>query len=266
MFEPKRCHYRVLGVSLCCFFLSGSLCRLPPGSAGHLRASLHILYPGHLCICGSALHSQQRKEVHHLWHLSIHRLWVYINIYFLILRHVFASSCLILGPHSHPTSSPIFQACASWSQPPSTPTASIWMRPAARTVTATSWRGSPSLSRSSPRSLTLCYVRRLHEKDTSSIAPTSPKSPSTGSTPPTQICPAVYVCPSWASDLSCRCRFGYTYGRPVDLSNVCCGLTEPRFHTVVCTLKVHWATHAFEGFEPHSLGWISWGHLRIKNS
>lgn len=146
---------------------------------------------------------------------------------------MFASSCLILGPNSHPASFPIFQACASWSQPPSTPTASIWMRPTARTVTATSWRGSPSLSRSSPRSLTLCYARRLHEKDTSSVAPPSPKSPSTGSTPPTQICPAVYICPSWVSDLSCRCRFGYTYGRPVDLSNACCGLTEPRFYTVL---------------------------------
>lgn len=175
---PLVTHYHVLGVSLCCLFLSGSLCRLPPGSAGHLRASLHILHPGHLCVCGSALHPQQRKEVHHLWHLSIHRLWVYINIYiFLILRHMFASSCLILGPHSHPASSPVFQACASWSQPPSTPTASIWMRTTAGTVTATSWRGSPSLSRSSPRSLTLCYARRLHEKDTSSVATNQPKKP-----------------------------------------------------------------------------------------
>lgn len=40
------------------------------------------------------------------------------------------------------------------------------MRKTVGTVTATSWLGSPSVSRSSPPSLTLCYVRRLHEKDT----------------------------------------------------------------------------------------------------
>lgn len=37
-------------------------------------------------------------------------------------------------------------------------------------VTAISWRGFPSFSRSSPPSLTLCYARRLHEKDTSAVS------------------------------------------------------------------------------------------------
>lgn len=57
---------------------------------------------------------------------------------------------------------PSLQACASWSQPPSTQTAStlkskVWVIMA----TASSWRGSPSLSHSSPPSLTSCYARRL---------------------------------------------------------------------------------------------------------
>lgn len=63
------------------------------------------------------------------------------------------------------------QACASWSQPPSTQIASTSMRVLwAGTVTATSWRGSPLASRSSPPSFTLCYARRLHEKDTRALA------------------------------------------------------------------------------------------------
>lgn len=79
------CHYDVLHIfrvppnytafSLRCS-LSGSPCRLSPGSAGQLSASLYILHPGYLCVCGSALHPEQRTEVHHLWHLSVRCVWV----------------------------------------------------------------------------------------------------------------------------------------------------------------------------------------------
>lgn len=60
------------------------------------------------------------------------------------------------------------QACASWSQPPSTQTASTSTRPTALMVTVISWLGSPLASRSSPPSLTLCYAKRRREKDTRS--------------------------------------------------------------------------------------------------
>lgn len=58
--------------------LSGAPCRLPPGSAGQRCAGMHLLHPGHLRVCGSALHPQQRKEVHHLRHLSGPGLWVFL--------------------------------------------------------------------------------------------------------------------------------------------------------------------------------------------
>lgn len=69
--HPHRARFIVL------LSLSGSPCRLPPGSAGQLSARLYILHPGHLCVCGSALHPRKRKAVHHLWHLSVHCLWVF---------------------------------------------------------------------------------------------------------------------------------------------------------------------------------------------
>lgn len=58
---------------------SGAPCRLPPGSAGQCRAGLYFLHPGHLRVCGSALHAQQRKEVHRLRRLSGPRLWVFFH-------------------------------------------------------------------------------------------------------------------------------------------------------------------------------------------
>lgn len=59
--------------------LSGAPCRLPPGSAGQCCAGLYILHPGYLRVCGSALHPQQRKEVHRLRRLSGPRLWVFFH-------------------------------------------------------------------------------------------------------------------------------------------------------------------------------------------
>lgn len=47
----------------------------------------------------------------------------------------------------------------------------------AGTATPTSWRGSPSRSRSSPPSPTSCYARRRREKDASSVAPPTPSIP-----------------------------------------------------------------------------------------
>lgn len=76
------------------------------------------------------------------------------------------SCSLHFCPHWCPLPPPP-QACASWLQPPSTQTASTWMRSRAGMATATSWRGSPSRWPSSPPSLTLCYARRRDEKDTS---------------------------------------------------------------------------------------------------
>lgn len=58
--------------------LSGAPCRLPPGGAGQRCAGMYLLHPGHLRVCGSALHPQQRKEVHHLRHLSGPGLWVFL--------------------------------------------------------------------------------------------------------------------------------------------------------------------------------------------
>lgn len=157
--------------SLCCP-LSGSPCRLPPGSAGQLSPSLHLLHPGHLCVCGSALHPQQREEVHHLWHLSTPRLWVLCVPSVFLSVHV-PFPVFILHPDCCEPSTP--QACASWLQPPSTQTASTWTRKTVGTDTRTSWRGFPLHSRSSPPSLTLCYARRRREKDTSCRS-TQPKS------------------------------------------------------------------------------------------
>lgn len=92
------------------------------------------------------------------------------------------------------------------------------MRKTVGTVTATSWLGSPSVSRSSPPSLTLCYVRRLHEKDTRA----SSDQPQTFwldlllqlKSGFSHRC--VYICLFWTSDLSCLCIFSYRYIRPVD--------------------------------------------------
>lgn len=222
---PSLQHYCVLGVSvsssssLCCP-LSGSPCRLPPGSAGQLSASLYILHPGHLCVCGSALHPQQRKEVHHLWRLSAPRLWVFFILIPSVLFDLFLAMhfpLFILCPHWRPC---LPQPCASWSQPPSTQTASTSTRNSVGTVTATSWRGSPSPSHSSPPSLTLCYARRLREKDTSSSS-NQPKTLwldllSQLKSGFSHRWVAVYICLFWMSDLSCWCRFSYRYSRPVD--------------------------------------------------
>lgn len=157
--------------------LSGAPCRLPPGSAGQRRAGMHLLHPGHLRVCGSALHPQQRKEVHHLRRLSGPGLWVFLPFSRPFLLPPFLPS---LTP-----SSPLPQACASWLQPPSTQIASTWKGVRAGTATATSWRGSPSRWPSSPPSLTLCYARRRVEKDTS----LSSSQPWKKKTPPSWICP-----------------------------------------------------------------------------
>ena len=77
--------------SLCCP-LSGSPCRLPPGGAGQLRARVHLLHPGHLRVCGSALYPHQRTEVHHLRHLSAPRMWVF-SFFFFFLDN-FLSLCI----------------------------------------------------------------------------------------------------------------------------------------------------------------------------
>lgn len=85
---------------------SGSPCRIRPGGAGQLSASLYILHPGHLCVCGTALHPQQREEVHHLWRLPVPGLWVF-------------SLSVYAPPRLHPSPAP------HWSQhlplPPSLP-------------------------------------------------------------------------------------------------------------------------------------------------
>lgn len=176
------CHYDVLHIfrvppnytafSLRCS-LSGSPCRLSPGSAGQLSASLYILHPGYLCVCGSALHPEQRTEVHHLWHLSVRCVWVSFFLSYLwfvtltipplFFFYIYLNSFSFLLSLMSMFSS--IQACASWSQPPSTQTASTSMRTSASMVTALSWRGSLLPSHSSPPSFTLCYARRLHEKD-----------------------------------------------------------------------------------------------------
>lgn len=145
--------------------LSGAPCRLPPGSAGQRCAGLYILHPGHLRVCGSALHPQQRKEVHHLRRLSGPRLWVFFRSGVCPAPSISALTDVLFPPPAPPPPPP--QACASWLQPPSTQTASTWMRRRAGMATATSWRGSPSRWPSSPPSLTLCYARRRDEKDTS---------------------------------------------------------------------------------------------------
>lgn len=85
-------------------------------------------------------------------------------------------------------------ACASWSQPPSTQTASTWTRVTAGTATATSWRGSPSPSPSSPASLTSSYVRRPRETDTR-VCSGQPPKPVAGSTLSAEIC----LCQIWAA-------------------------------------------------------------------
>ncbi len=192
--------------SLCCP-LSGSPCRLPPGSTGQCSAGVYILHPGHLCVCGSALHPKQRAEVHHLWHLSAPCLWVslFLCLLFNLLNH---------SPSSSMSTSASFQACASWLQPPSTQTASTETRATAGTRTATSWRGSPSLLHSSPPSLTSCYARRL-ETRASSNQPRPDLRFQLKSALAHRYC-VVYICLFRASDLSCLCRFSCRYSRPVD--------------------------------------------------
>lgn len=82
--------------------LSGAPCRLPPGSAGQRCAGLYLLHPGHLRVCGSALHPQQRKEVHHLRSLSGPRLWVSLRSGVFTLARFLPS----LTPSSASSSSP----------------------------------------------------------------------------------------------------------------------------------------------------------------
>lgn len=163
--NPTSSRTHMLNECFHCVALSGSPYRVPPGSAGQLSARLYILHPGNLCVCSSALHPGERTEVHHLRLFSVTCKWVVSSIFCLTSFpdgvFFFTNFHLLLM-----SISASLQVCASWSQPPSTQTASTWTRRPVGTATATSWRGSPSLSRSSPPSFTLCYARRRREKET----------------------------------------------------------------------------------------------------
>lgn len=177
------------------FSLSAAPCRLPPGSAGQLHPGVYILHPRHLCVCGSALHPGEREEVHNLRHLPVPCLWVYYLLFVLI--PLSSSSVLIPLLTSLPPRLLFPQASASWSQPQSTQTSSTKTRSLAGTVTASSWRGFPSPSRSSPPSLTLCYVKRPREAD--SRLPSTQFKTFSWIYPPSCIC---FFLLRW-SDLSC---------------------------------------------------------------
>lgn len=137
--------------------LSGSPHRLPPGSAGHLCAGVYILLPLALCVRGSAFHPAQGTEVYCCWSPSVPCMWVFHG------DGVFASACLLALCFITADCVCSSQACPSWSQLPSTQTASILMRVLGTTATATSWHGSPSVS---PSSLALFTLRYARNKDT----------------------------------------------------------------------------------------------------
>lgn len=103
--------------------------------------------------------------------------------YFFFFSYIFIWGCFSLYDVHWCASTlvsmfPSLQACASWSQPPSTQTNSTLMKKVwVVTAIASFWRGSPSLSHSSPPSFTLCYVRRLRSSSSQSLSRTQTWNP-----------------------------------------------------------------------------------------